>query len=139
MKLRRVQPTKWRETLDKLQAECFPYDTPCAYLPNDLWWIAFDGEQAVGFCAVRPSLNYPDTWYLCRAGVLSSHRGRGLQKRMIRARVAAARRAGASAVITDCTVENCPSANSLIACGFRLFRPPNKWATAAANYWRLIF
>jgi predicted acetyltransferase len=74
--------------------------------------------------------------YLCRAGVLApKFRGRGLQKLMIQKRVTYARRRKWSVVVTD-THENLASANSLIACGFRLYAPDTKWSFETSLYWR---
>ena len=60
--------------------------------------------------------------YLYRAGVMPEHRGKGLKCRMIRVREAQARRNGYVACVTDVT-DNIPSANSLIKCGYKLYRP----------------
>jgi GNAT superfamily N-acetyltransferase len=76
----------------------------------------------------------PGTGYLCRAGVLESHRGRGLQKRLIRVRERKARKLGWTHVVTD-TYENPASANSLIKCGFRSYLPRNPWGAKGVAYW----
>lgn len=136
MRLRRVDPIRDAIALDALQRDCLPHDEPCEYKPRDVWHVAFDGALPVGFCCVRPTSSTPSIWYLARAGVVPEARGRGLQKRMIRTRLSAAKRAGASSVVTDCTLDNAASANSLIACGFRVFTPRYRWALPRSIYWR---
>jgi GNAT superfamily N-acetyltransferase len=74
--------------------------------------------------------------YLCRAGVLPAHRGQGLQKRLIRARIQVAKEKGMNWLVTD-TNDNPASGNSLIACGFKLFEPTVPWAANGAIYWRM--
>lgn len=89
-----------------------------------------------GFAGLAPSSRWADTGYLCRAAVLPDYRGRGLQKRLIRVRIAKARRLGWRWLVTD-TRQNPASANSLIDCGFRMFEPSEPWSFSDACYWRL--
>ena len=73
---------------------------------------------------------------MIRSGVLSKHRGQGLQKRLIKARIAMARRHGYQEIVTYVLDWNLASANSLIACGFRLYNPESKYAGSKAFYFR---
>jgi GNAT superfamily N-acetyltransferase len=107
-----------------------PYDVNEGY-----WWIAYDGEMPIGFAGLVQSSRWYDTGYLCRSGVLRSHRGKGLQKRLLRVREMKARRLGWNWLISD-TYQNPPSANSLIKCGFQTFTPSRPWSFDAAIYWR---
>ncbi|WP_368408593.1 GNAT family N-acetyltransferase [Caldimonas mangrovi] len=117
-----------------LQLEILPADEPA---PTSLgwWWVASEGGNPVGFAGLWPSSRWSDAGYLSRSGVLPSARGRGLQKRLIRVREKKARELGWRWLITD-TYRNPPSANSLIACGFRMFHPSKPWAADGACYWR---
>ena len=72
--------------------------------------------------------------YLKRAGVRLPHRGQGLQRRFVRVREAQARREGFSALVTD-TSDNPSSANNLIACGYRIYRPDEPWGFPHTIYW----
>ena len=74
--------------------------------------------------------------YMIRSGVRSKHRGQGLQKRLIKARIAMARRNGFSEIVTYVLDWNLASANSLIACGFRLYTPADYYAGKKAYYFR---
>jgi len=114
-----------------MQRRVMPEDEPVS---DADWWIVASDDGPVGFGGMVPSRQFSDVGYLVRAGVLPAHRGRGLQKRLIRARLAAARRAGYAAVVTD-TYKNPTSANSLISCGFRAYEPARPWAWADSCYW----
>jgi len=63
-------------------------------------------------------------------------RGQGLQRRLIRVRELAARKAGMLAIVTDTHRENHASSNSLMAMGYRLYTPHTKWAFNDGLYWR---
>lgn len=118
----------------QMQREVLPTDEP-RELDGDLWWLAIADGRPVGFAAMRilPSEGGVIA-YLSRAGVLRCARGRGIQKRLIRARVRHAARLGATVVVTD-TTENPASANSLIAVGFRMYEPQRAWAMPQSLYW----
>jgi len=107
-----------------------PYDVRCGH-----WWIAYDGDMPIGFTGVSQSVQWMDTGYLCRAGVLRSHRGKGVQKRLIRVRERKARQLGWAWLVTD-TYQNPASSNSLISCGYRMFEPSKPWSFKGALYWR---
>lgn len=125
-----------QNTLFALQQICLPYDQP--YKTNTgWWWIAYgDANEPIGFGGIVPSSRWSDCGYLCRAGIVESARGKGIQKRLIRIRVRQALQNGWNWVITD-TFENPASANSLIACGFKMFEPTNPWGAKGTLYWRL--
>lgn len=74
---------------------------------------------------------------LVRAGVLESHRGHGLQKQLIEARIQKALTLNYK-VLYSSTYENPVSSNNLIACGFRMFTPDSAWGIDGTNYWRLF-
>jgi GNAT superfamily N-acetyltransferase len=135
----RIASVKGDEALEAslllyLQLKCLPHDQP---LESDsgFWWIAYEGELAVAFAAMSQSHRWTDTGYLSRSGVLPSHRGQGLQKRLLRVRERKARSLGWNWLITD-TWCNPASSNSLISCGFRLFEPSHPWGLPDALYWR---
>lgn len=136
MRIRAVNPADpaTAALLEYLQRTCLPADTP-ADTDRGHWWVAFDGGLPVGFAALYPSARWRETGYLARAGVLRSHRGRGLQKRLIRVRERKARALNWRYLITD-TYENPPSNNSLIACGYRTYTPSVRWGAEGVVYWR---
>ena len=120
--------------LRALQKLCLPYDKPYD-TRKGYWWIATDEGIDTAFAGLVPSSRWCDTGYLCRAGVAPSSRGKGLQKKLIRVRVAKAKALGWSWLITD-THDNPASANSLIACGFKMFEPSIPWGIRGTLYWR---
>ena len=137
MKIKRidVRCPEIQSKLDALQKKCLPGDTP-SDTTTGWWWIVYDAlNLPCAFAGLVPSIRWLDTGYLCRAGVISSHRGQGLQKRLIRARVRQAKALGWNWLITD-TYENPASSNSLIACGFKLFEPTKPWGADKTLYWR---
>ena len=138
MKIKRVdiRHLQIQDRLRVLQKKCLPSDAPFD-TSQGYWWIVYDAHNLpCAFAGLVPSVRWLDTGYLCRAGVLPSHRGQGVQKRLIRARVRQARALGWSWLITD-TYENPASSNSLIATGFKLFEPSKPWGAKGTLYWRL--
>jgi GNAT superfamily N-acetyltransferase len=133
---RLVQVPGDSQELAWLDAECFPEDTPYPKR-KALWWVLrAPGVGPVAFAGLRhwPADNFG---FLCRAGVIASHRGQGLQQRLIRARVRHARRAGWAGVYTYTSPENVASGNNLIKCGFSLWTPSYAWGGEDMVYWWL--
>lgn len=99
------------------------------------WWLAWDGAAAVGFAGVRPSVHGDGNGaFMISAGVTPSHRGKGIQKQLIRARVRWARKRGIGWIWTYTHSGNNASMRSLIRCGFLPWRPPflpGEWV-----YWK---
>lgn len=115
-----------------LDRQCFPEDSPPR--GDGWWWVVWAEDLPVAYAGLVRSRQYPDVGYLCRAGVAESHRGRGLQRRLIRVRLKKAKQLGMVAVVTD-TRQNPASANNLIHCGFRIYQPSNPWSFKDAIYW----
>ena len=129
-----------RAGLDSMIAECF---TPGQWMHDRIpkartgyWWVAFDGRTPAAFACLRPSIRWKDTGYLAVSGVLKPWRGKRLQRRLIRARVAYARGLGWHTVISDTMHDNPGSMRSLIACGFKPYSPNVRWGDPdSAVYW----
>lgn len=113
----------------KILCDDDPYTSPLA-----MWFLAEDDGQPIGFGAVTPLVAEPGRWFLARAGVAKSHRGLGVQRRLIRAREAYARRCGATSLTTYTSRENVRSANNLIKCGYRLYIPETWYGCGYAYY-----
>jgi GNAT superfamily N-acetyltransferase len=99
------------------------------------WWLAFDDAVPIAFGGLIPSRRARNAGYPNRVGVLSEHRGRCLQLRLMRATESRARHLGWSAVVSD-TTENLASANNFIRAGYRLYQPPYPWGWPNTLYWR---
>lgn len=124
-----------RSLLLYLQKKCLPYDEP---YDTDFgwWWIAYDEKNTpIGFAGLVPSASWNDAGYLCRAGVVPSARGLGIQNRLIAVRIRKAKAMGYNWLVSD-TRDNPASSNSLINQGFKLFDPTNPWGYSDALYWR---
>lgn len=101
------------------------------------WWIAraVSGRVA-GYCALGVYQSEGGYGFLHRAAVEKPFRGQGLQRRMIFLRERAARAAGVKVMLTYTTDENLASANNLLACGYRLYRPADDFGGTGALYFR---
>jgi len=109
-----------------LHERTFPgLSLPDLHDPMAWWWLAMDGIAPVGFAGVVDWIGPGEerAAYLHRAAVLPSHRGQGIQRRMIRARLSWARRAGIEEAWTYTSHVNAASANNLIREGFTLWLP----------------
>ncbi len=130
-----IRRTEDLHTVLELDKQCL--EGVAWYQPADAFWLAYHKNKPIAYAAMAPSQQWANVGYLCRAGVLPEYRGLGIQKRLIRVRVAYARKLGYLAVVTD-TTDNPASANSLISCGFKLYQPFFPWAFKHTCYWRLI-
>ena len=122
-----------RAALNWLQAKCF---LETEHLSVDLghWWIAREGDIPIAFAALQPVPSWDQTAYMARSGVIHSHRGQGIQKRLLKRREQFAKQTGYVRIITS-TYNNPASANSLIARGFRTYMPTAKWGAEDTIYW----
>lgn len=121
------------EHLSALHTLTFLGDAPRVETDQGHWWLVYDGDNPVAFAGLTKSTYRSACGYLKRSGVLHSHRGRGLQRRLLRVREARARRNGWTMIVTD-TTENVHSSNNLIASGYRLFLPPHPWGFQNSLY-----
>ena len=108
----------------ELDRRCFPTDGAVETDDDSYWWVVWDSEKPVAFGGMRPCQHKANEGMAAftRCGVARDYRGQGIQKRLIKARVAHARRLGLKQVVTYVKNWNLASANSLIGCGFKLYR-----------------
>lgn len=122
-----IDQIRW---MDKV---CFR-ETNSLSFDSAVWWIAYDlDEVPVGYCG----LTYFPTGFafLSRAGVLPGSRGNGLQRRFVKVRERAARKAGVSRAVTYTSIANTHSSNNLIKCGYTTYQPDYYWGSKDAIYW----
>lgn len=134
--LMRVRYTEDADTIEELRAlnrALLPESTP---LEDTDWWAVWAGLEIVGYAGARAPAEWPGVYFLSRAGVLEEARGKGLQRRLVRARVARARRLGCHSCITYTSPDNAPSMRTLIACGFKPYVPEPAYVGASYVYWR---
>jgi GNAT superfamily N-acetyltransferase len=132
----RIRRTTDLELVSQLDSETYDYkyDYP-VNLDGAVWWIAWDGDKPVAFAGVKKLLD-DNLAYMCRVGVLESHRGLGIQRRLIAARLSWCRRQkGVHEVITYTIPSNVISSNNLIKSGFKLYRPEHLWEGPHNLYW----
>ena len=98
------------------------------------WWIGYHHKEPISFASLIPSDRYPRTGYFKRVGVLSAHRGHGLQLRHMRAIENRARRNGWNQIVSD-TTDNPHSANNFIAAGYWILAPEAPWSFPNSIYW----
>lgn len=123
----KIRKTKNKNLILKLNKSIFPKD-PLTINPTDALWVCFLNDFPMGFCTVRPVLNEPGTVFFNRAGLLPKARGRSLHKRLIAVRLAWAKKNNFKTAITYTLQHNNPSANNLMAMGFKLYEPAFRWA-----------
>lgn len=114
MKVQKLR--RWKQAdsgpLRDMDAVCFPTDTSFWNDERYHWWridgMAYAGLRVEGTTA-----------HFTRAGVMPDYRGQGLQKLLIKARLAWCKRRGIKVVKTYTSHDNTASIASLKACGFR--------------------
>lgn len=128
----RLRPDRF-DIIRALDRAIFPNDSPVDVGRSE-WWVAWDRGEPVAFAGAYTLMHERNIVMLSRCGVLPSHRGRGLQIRLIRARLRWAR--GCTTVITYTDPTNVVSSNNLIRSGFLLYQP--QWAYVGQEflYWR---
>ncbi len=136
-----LRRTEDMDTVRQLHALAFP-DSPMINEDNT-FWLAMQDCKPVGFCSAY-FYDWKNCVFLSRAAVMQSAAGAGLQRRMIRTRVAWARTlAGCDRVVTYCAPRNYPSFINLLRCGFRVYEPKDEgiepYGVAGAHYFRLSF
>lgn len=101
-------------------------------LDQSKWFIAWEKGVPLGFAGITFWGN--GKAFLSLAGVLPEHRGRGIQKRLIMARIAYAKKWGVHQVVTYTVVNNPESQRSLIKCGLLPYTPKTFFAGKKVIY-----
>lgn len=115
-----IRRTEDVDLVAELDRACFSTDAPMVQEKIDqaCWWVAKLAGEPVGYAGLL-SQDGGARAFLCRAGVLPQARGGGLQKRLLRAREAHARKVGIPRLYTYTSVFNHASTNSLLSAGYR--------------------
>lgn len=112
--------------------------------PDDLWpgndhtyWVAREGRTLLGMASAvyRPDEKYA---YLSRCAVVKTAQGKGVGRRLIRARVKWAVSEGAAEVITYVSLKNYPSLLNLLKCGFQFYEPTEAYVGQNWHYLRKL-
>lgn len=134
MKVRQVFGPDHEFVLLRMQKETFPMDGKVACI-DGYWWLAFDGDLPVGFACMTDVDSWPGSGYLSRVGVMPSHRGKGIQRQLMRVCERKAKALKWDRIIST-TYNNPASANNFIACGYRTYEPQTRWGAPDTIYWR---
>ena len=120
--------------LNKMESICYPEDKPYNKKHKAEWWFAYDDKNIpVGFGGA--TYWKPDNYiFLCLSGVVPSARGNGLQRKLIKSRLRWGKSINAKGAYTYAARYNLISANNLIDCGFKLFKPTYYWGLEDAFY-----
>ena len=121
------------DELQVLDARVF-YGCGNEFKENRDWWVRVAGNRIVAYCGCLYS---EGVCIFVRAWVHADYRGQGMQRKMIRLRVKAARR-DCSVAITYTTSDNYPSANNLIREGFLLYQPAYMYAGDRMLYFKKV-
>ena len=108
-----------RERLLRLQYQLFPSDVIKDFYEGTEapeWWLVLHDDEAVAFA----SMGYEKEGesILSRCGVVEEFRGRGIQRRLIRARIKRAITRGVKAITTYTARWNKHSSENLASLGF---------------------
>lgn len=134
-RIREVDGDDEVEILSLLHHQTFTPSVPHGDYGDGFWWIAyFDGDPVAYAGIIESAYDDDDVGYFSRVGVLPQHRGNGLQRRLMRAFEAKARKLGWSRMVTD-TTDTTHSANNILAAGYRLYSPRHPWAFQNTLYW----
>ncbi len=129
----RTAITKDIDLIKRMNNQCFDgYDVDETV--TGVFFVTTVNGKPAGFASVRRVS--PTAYELTRAGVLSGHRGRGIQCRLIRARIKWAKRNDVEVLLTYTTLDNFESMSNLLKCGFRFHTPEMEWAGSGVMYFR---
>lgn len=118
--------------LQYMQLETMPHDEVLD--PSvGYWWLAKKDGIPAAFLGMT-KLPLENAGYLARVGVLTPFRGNGVQKHLMRVAEHKAKRLGWERLIST-TLNNPPSANSFIACGWKTYEPQHPWGYIGTIYW----
>lgn len=106
------------------------FDADDEFKTNREWWVILDDNKIVAYCG---SGYMENICHFVRAWVSPKYRGKGLQRKMIKTRLKAAK--DYEVAITYTSIDNVVSSNNLISTGFKLYQPKYKWAGKQFNYW----
>jgi len=120
-----------------LDRACFPEDEVIQPEKGVYWLLWADGKP-IGYTGVRDA-PYDEPGAVAirtRSCVLRGHRGKGLQRRLIRVSQRWARSAGLKTLLATTACWNSPSINNFIRTGWRVYQPAHPWMEKGTIYWR---
>lgn len=102
-------------------------------LPNRFWFVIINGTQWVGYGGYRKIDN--ERVYSGPTFIKEEFRGKGLQRKLIRARIAQAKKDGYKESVSCVDNYNHHSGNNLIAEGYRMTSIPSYYDIEQYEVW----
>ena len=122
IEFRRATSREDEAAIARLDAICFPIDTPAVFAGAH-WSIGWDDAKTACYCAWKTVVHDVPVGFHYRGGVLPEWRGHGLQRQMLRLREAEIRDAGLRRAVTYTDADGAASMRNLIAEGYRPYAP----------------
>ena len=110
------------EAIEAADRVCFPFDKPYMFAwDKNASWVAHDKEELVGYLSAHPLRN--GIWFFSRVGFMPSHRGQGLQRKLMTVMERHGRREGWREVVTYTVGRNGYSTANILEAGYRTYEP----------------
>lgn len=103
------------------------------FKPNREWFVILVDGKIIAYSGHTISERI---CIFVRMWVSPKYRGKGIQSKMIRKRIASAKKHKCTNIITYTSIDNVPSSNNLIKNGFRLYTPLFEWVGNKYLYWK---
>lgn len=115
------------EAIEAMDRVCFPFDKPYMFSwDKNVSWVICNSaskvaDDLVGYISAHPLRN--GVWFFSRVGVMPSHRGQGLQRKLMACMEKHGRREGWREIVTYTVGRNGFSTANILAAGYRTYEP----------------
>lgn len=130
--IRKVPVSRCKRVMGAIHTLTFPADELPRWRSDGAAWVAYDGEDAVGFLYAEPQLD--GSWYFSRVGVMPQARGKGLQRVLMQRLEGWAKRQGIKTLVST-TYQNPASANNFVREQWLTYLPATPWGALDTIYW----
>ena len=129
----RIRETKDVALITRMNKQCFDGYDVFETVTGVFFVATVDGKPA-GFASVRRMND--GVYELTRAGVVPKHRRKGIQRKLIQARIRWAKRNNVDVLVTYTRLDNFASMSNLLKCGFKFHAPEVPWEGTGLMYFR---
>lgn len=110
------------EAIEAADRVCFPFDKQYMFTwEKNATWVAHEKDELVGYLSAHPLKH--GIWFFSRVGVMPSHRGQGLQRKLMACMEKHGRREGWREIVTYTVGRNGFSTANILAAGYRTYEP----------------
>jgi len=110
------------ESIEQMDRVCFPFDKEYMFSwEKNVSWVSIDKSELVGYLSVHPLRR--GVWFFSRVGVMPSHRGQGLQRKLMATMERHGRAAGWRSIVTYTAGHNGYSTHNILSAGYRTYEP----------------